>query len=272
MGIFEQEPFVPSDIQHFDTCYFGASAAASMITRLSVIPVEGGSTDGPGEGEASLDVEDVSAIAPGANIDVYDAPESLAGELSEISAMIDEDRDQIITSSWGEPCEQEAQAGQPGVQQAESYLFQQAAAQGQTFLNAAGDTGSDACEEAQRELVPQPGQNPVSTTELGEPALRAGRRRDDDHRCRDATRAEHVWNDGPEGGGGGGGISQSWAMPSWQRDASVPGIALPGSADYRNAATVQQRFGYSSGFCDATLPAGRSDDAVPPRSGRLRAG
>jgi Pro-kumamolisin, activation domain/IPT/TIG domain len=255
VGIFEQEPFVTSDIQHFDTCYFDAASAASMIARLSVIPVEVGSTSGPGEGEASLDVEDTSAIAPGANIDVYDAPESLAGELSEITAMVDEDRDQIITSSWGEPCEQEAQAGQPGVQQAENYLFQQAAAQGQTFLNAAGDTGSDACEEAQRELVAQPGQNPVSTTELAsQPYVLAVGGTTITNAATQPAR-EHVWNDGPEGGGGGGGISQSWAMPSWQRDATIPGIALPGSADYTNAAAVQQRFGYSGGFCDSTLPA-----------------
>ena len=83
---------------------------------------------------------------------------------------------------------------------------------------------------------------------------------------------EHVWNDGPEGGGGGGGISQSWAMPSWQRDASVPGIALPGSADYTNAASVEQRAGYPTGFCDATLPGAEADDALQARPRRLRAG
>jgi hypothetical protein len=255
IGIYEQEPFVASDIQHFDKCYFGAAAAKTMAPRLNVIPIEGGSTQGPGEGEASLDVEDVSAMAPGASIDVYDAPESLAGELAEITAMVDEDRDQIITSSWGEPCEQEAQAGEPGVQQAESYLFQQAAAQGQTFLNAAGDTGSDACEEAHRELSPQPGQAPVSTTELASQpyVLAVGGTTITDAATQPAQ--EHVWNDGPEGGGGGGGISQSWAMPSWQRDSTVPGIVLPGSADYTNAASVEQSFGYPTGFCDSTLPA-----------------
>jgi hypothetical protein len=253
IGIYEQEPFATSDVSHFDTCYFGASAAASMIGRLKVIPVEGGSPSGPGEGEAILDVEDVSAMAPGADIDVYEAPESIAGELAEITAMVDEDRDQIITSSWGEPCEQEAEDGEPGVQQAESYLFQQAAAQGQTFLNAAGDTGSDACEEVHREVSVQPGQNPVSTTELASQpyVLAVGGTTITDAAVQPAQ--EHVWNDGPEGGGGGGGISQSWAMPSWQRDATVPGIALPGSADYTNAATVQQRFGYPTGFCDSTL-------------------
>ncbi|HTD09962.1 MAG TPA: protease pro-enzyme activation domain-containing protein [Solirubrobacteraceae bacterium] len=253
IGIYEQEPFLASDIRRFDSCYFGATAAASMIGRLSVVPIEGGSTQGPGEGEASLDVEDVSAMAPGASIDVYDAPESLAGELSEITAMVDEDRDQIITSSWGEPCEQEAEDGEPGVQQAESYLFQQAAAQGQTFMNAAGDTGSDACEEVHREVNVQRGQAPVSTTELASQpyVLAVGGTTITNAATQPAE--EHVWNDGPEGGGGGGGISQAWAMPSWQRDSAVPGIVLPGNAEYTNAASVQQSFGYPSGFCDATL-------------------
>jgi subtilase family serine protease len=225
-----------------------------MIARLNVIPIEGGSTEGAGEGEASLDVEDVSAMAPGARIDVYDAPESLAGELAEITAMVDEDRDQIITSSWGEPCEEEPEAGQPDVQQAESYLFQQAAAQGQTFMNAAGDTGSDACEEVHREVDVQPGQAPISTTELASQpyVLAVGGTTITDAATQPAR--EHVWNDGPEGGGGGGGISQSWAMPSWQRDSTVPGVALPGSADYTNAASVEQRYGYPTRFCDATLP------------------
>jgi hypothetical protein len=254
IGIYEQEPFATSDVRHFDSCYFGSSAASSMAARLNVIPVEGGSPQGAGEGEAILDVEDVSAMAPGASIDVYEAPESIAGELAEITAMIDEDRDRIITSSWGEPCEQEAEDGEPGVQQAESFLFQQAAAQGQTFLNAAGDTGSDACEEVHREVDVQPGQNPLSTTELASQpyVLAVGGTTITDAATQPAQ--EHVWNDGPAGGGGGGGISQSWAMPSWQRDASVPGIALPGSADYTNAAGVEKGAGYPTSFCDATLP------------------
>jgi hypothetical protein len=259
VGVFEQEPFFKSDIQHFDTCYFGASAAASMITRVNMIPIEGGSTSGPGEGEASLDVEDVSAMAPGANIDVYDAPESVSGELAEITAMIDEDRDQIITSSWGEPCEQEAEAGEPGVQQAENLLFEQGAAQGQTFLNAAGDSGSDSCEEVHREANPQPGQNPVSMTELSSQPYVLGVGGTTITNAATQPAQEHVWNDGPEGGAGGGGISQSWTMPTWQSDSKVPGIALPGGSDYTTAGSVEQRFGYPTGFCDSTLPQAEAD-------------
>ena len=37
------------------------------------------------------------------------------------------------------------QLGEPGVQEAENILFEQAAAQGQRVFSAAGDTGSDDC-------------------------------------------------------------------------------------------------------------------------------
>ena len=74
IAIYELEPFLKSDVKTFDTCYFGAAAAASMLSRLHVIPVDGGQPAGPGSGEANLDVEDISAIAPGATIDVYEGP------------------------------------------------------------------------------------------------------------------------------------------------------------------------------------------------------
>ncbi len=254
IGVFEQEPFAPSDIQHFDACYFGAKGAAAMLSRLDIVALEGGIPQGPGsDGEALLDVEDVSAMAPGANIDVYENPETAGGEVAEIAAMVNEDRDQIITSSYGQACEQEEEAGQPGTQQTLNYLFEQGAAQGQTFLGAAGDNGSDSCEEDHREATPQPGQNPVSAGEIASQPYVLGV---GGTTITDATQPvhEHVWNDGGEGGAGGGGISQSFAMPSWQREATLPGIALPGGPDYTNAANVEQRFGYPTGFCEDTLP------------------
>jgi subtilase family serine protease len=62
---------------------------------------------------------------------------------------------------------------------------------------------------------------------------------------------EQVWNDGAYGGGGGGGISQSWTMPSWQRASKVPGIALPGSADYVQAEALEKASGYPVNFCQS---------------------
>ena len=253
IGVFEEESFSYADMKHFDACYFGAPAAAQMAKRLHVIALEGGLAEGPGiDGEALLDVEDVSATAPGAEIDVYENPESPAGEVSEIAAMVDEDRDQIVTSSYGQPCEEEEEEGQPGTQEALNFLFQQGAAQGQTFLGAAGDSGSDNCEEVHRETILKGDQNPLSGGETASQpyVLAVG-----GTTITDATQPvqEHVWNDGAEGGAGGGGISRAFAMPSWQRAATVPGIDAPGSADYENAAYVERRFGYPTGFCDEAL-------------------
>ena len=83
---------------------------------------------------------------------------------------------------------------------------------------------------------------------------------------------EHVWNDGGSGGAGGGGISEGFAMPSWQRLATVPGIDFPGSEDYEHANEVERRFGYKPGFCDAALHGIPAGNALPPGTRRLRPG
>ena len=83
---------------------------------------------------------------------------------------------------------------------------------------------------------------------------------------------EQVWNDGGTGGAGGGGISESWTMPTWQRAATVPGIDLPGSADYTNANAVEKAFGYPTNFCQSTVAGAGAVDAVPARARRLLPG
>jgi hypothetical protein len=252
VGIYELEQFAPSDVKHFDSCFFGAKQASAMASRLSVTAVDGGQPAGAGEVEADLDIEDVSAMAPGAGIDVYEAPNSAIGAIDEWSTIVNADRERVITTSWGD-CEQEVQLGEPGLQQAENFLFEQAAAQGQTVFSAAGDTGSDDCNAFRTPNV-APGQNPLSVDDPGSQpyVISAGGTTITDAATQPAQ--EHVWNDGAEWGGGGGGISTSWAMPSWQLDAKVPGIALAGSADYTNANSVEQSFGYPQGFCQAFLP------------------
>jgi Pro-kumamolisin, activation domain/Subtilase family/IPT/TIG domain len=255
IAVYELEPFAKSDLRTFDKCYFGAMAATQMAQRLHVIPVDGGQPAGPGSGEAILDVEDVSAMAPGADIDVYEAPNDTddnAGfaPLDAYAAIVNSDQDQVVTTSWG-LCEQAVQAGTPGVQQAENFLFEQAAAQGQSIFSAAGDEGSDDCDTFE---APSPvaGQNPVSVDDpTSQPyVIGAGGTTIDD-----ATQPaqERVWNDGANGGATGGGISMSWAMPSWQRDARIAGEALPGGSAYTQANTVEQQFGFPQNFCQGSV-------------------
>jgi hypothetical protein len=264
IAVFEQEPFLATDIEAFDTCYFGAAEARVMAgtkgnlagSLLSVVSVDGGQPVAAADSEddeANLDIEDVSAIAPEAHIDVYEAPQTAYGSIDQYSAIVNSDVDQLVTSSWAE-CEQLLQFSEPGIQEAENFLFQQAAAQGQTVLSSAGDTGDDSCNEY-RLLEPPPGQNMLSELDPGSQpyVVSVGGTTIDN-----ATRppSERVWNDGAAGGGGGGGISESWQMPSWQQRSIV---SVSNTADVANAEAFETSTASTSApfttpsFCD---PAG----------------
>jgi hypothetical protein len=256
IAVYELQPFLNSDIETFDTCYFGAAEATVMSGLLKMTPVDGGELQpGPGSenDESTLDIEDVSALAPGANIDVYEAPNTTFGGLDEYTTIVDSDTDQVVTSSWA-VCEQLAQLVEPGLQGAENFLFEQAAAQGQTVLSAAGDTGDDSCNEAR--AVPEPsGQNVLS---LLDPASQPFVVSVGGTTIDDATQppSEHVWDDGAQWGAGGGGISESWTMPAWQRQLA---LSTANTDDVENAESVETAYAQYSApfdtptFCDGTL-------------------
>ena len=269
IAVYELQPFLATDIENFDTCYFGATQAVQMSgvkgvlagSRLSLTPVDGGEVQpGPGSqnDESTLDIEDVSALAPKADIDVYEAPNTTSGGIDEYAQIVNSDVDQIVTSSWV-VCEQLAQVAEPGIQEAENLLFEQAAAQGQTVLSAAGDTGDDECNEG-RTVAPPSGQNPLSVLDpASQPyVLSVGGTTIDD-----ATQppAEHVWDDGAQWGAGGGGISESWGMPPWQQAvANTPDNAIAiTNAEAFEAKTQSASAPFTTlTFCDGTLglPAG----------------
>jgi Pro-kumamolisin, activation domain/IPT/TIG domain len=219
VAVYELEPYRNVDIKGFDTCYFGATAGAKMLTRLKTVAVDGGDPTGPGSAESELDIDDVSALAPGANIDVYEAPQTDAGYLDAWNAIVSDDTAKTVTSSWGSGCETEIATAEPGLEQAENTIFEQAAVQGQTVLDAAGDAGADGCAAdstlpASPDLsVDDPASQPYVTavggTTIDDPT---------------DPPVEQVWNDGSGGGAAGGGISAVWAQPSWQAHSTVPGI------------------------------------------------
>ncbi len=253
IAVYELEPFATSDLQTFDTCYFGATRAAAMLGRLHTINVDGGPGSGPGSGESILDVQDVSAFAPGANIDVYQAPNTTFGSLDEYARIVNDDVDQIVSTSWGF-CEQGLEEGSPGVQQAENVIFEQAAAQGQTVFSAAGDEGSDDC-------------NSFGTTSPVSPILSVNDPSSQPYvvaaggtTIDDATQpaSEHVWNDGPVGGAAGGGISESWPMPAWQINSLVPGGA--GALSNSGAVTAAESF-MGTDFCLSDTSGGSLEPA-----------
>ncbi len=218
VAMYELEPVSPGDLATYEACY-------GLQTALSYVPVDGGAGSGAGSGEAALDIENLIGLAPAANVIVYQGPNSNSGSpgsgpYDTFSAIINQDRAQVVSVSWGE-CE--AALGIANAR-AENTLFEQAAVQGQTIVAAAGDSGSEDCNPgggpAQTQLaVDDPSSQPlvlgVGGTTLSSPGPRPG---------------ESVWNDGGnvagsllQPGAGGGGISDLWTMPGGQRNAS-PGL------------------------------------------------
>ncbi len=224
IALFELEPFSMSDLATFDRCYFGASHAA----EVSTVRVDGFDLVGPGSGESILDLEDLSALAPKAHIVVYEAPNTTFGGIDEYNTIVSQDRANIVSTSWGE-CEQALQTGAPGAQQLESYIFEEAATQGQTVVSAAGDTGSDDCAGTQfsntKAVAPylsvdDPASQPYVLAAGGTSLLSDTN-----------PPSEVVWNHGAQWGGGGGGVSTTWQIPAWQAASGVPGVATSGGRE-----------------------------------------
>jgi len=251
IAVFELEPFATSDLQTFDTCYFGATQAAAMLGRVHTINVDGGPAEGPGSGESILDIQNVSAFAPGANIDVYQAPNTTFASLDTYAKIVNDDVDKVVTTSWGF-CAQALQEAEPGVQQAENVIFEQAAAQGQTVFSSAGDEGSNDCNTFETTSPV----SPILSVDdpSSQPYVVAAGGTTMDNATQPAS--EHVWNDGAAWGAAGGGISESWPMPAWQLNAKVPGVNNPSviSAADTFAAADQGDPGYA--FCKTQSAAG----------------
>jgi subtilase family serine protease len=237
IGAYELEPDAPSDIATYQRCY-------GTHTQVTYVKVDGGVGTGSGDGEAALDIEQLIGLAPKAKIIVYQGPNNNSdnpgtGPYDTLSAMISQDRVQVISNSWGE-CE--ALEGATDAQ-AENTLLQEAAAQGQTFVSAAGDTGSSDCyspppggDENNSLAVDDPGSQPFATSVGGTTMTAIG-----------PPPVETVWDDdnpdvdyarfGIEQGASGGGISTFWTMPGYQSSASPAlGVINPESSGINCAA------------------------------------
>jgi subtilase family serine protease len=215
VGIFELEGNFPSDITSYEQCY-------KLDTSVAYVPEDGGpaapnSSDEDGM-ETELDIENVIGLAPQSSVIVYQAPNSDTGLYDNYAAMVTNPQINVISTSWGE-CELEEGSTDAN---SENTLFQEAAAQGQSVVAAAGDSGAEDCAVSDAPLpiaaVDDPGSQPFVTSAGGTSLESIGNP--------PATPpTETVWNNGAalgasaQGGAGGGGVSELWAMPTYQTDA-----------------------------------------------------
>ena len=221
VALFELEPNSTSDVAAYQSCY-GTSATVTYIKE------DGGAGSGSGQGEAALDIEDVIGLAPQATVDVYQAPNSNTGLIDNYTAIVDNDTDKVVSTSWGE-CE--SSSGSTIISE-EGTLFEQAATQGQTIYAAAGDDGSTDCGTSSL-AVDDPASQPYVT---GVGGLHMS--------TTSYPPTESVWNDSTTAtGAGGGGVSISHTMPSYQSGA-------PSSLNVINSHSSGSQCGAPSGsYC-----------------------
>ncbi len=191
--------------------YFGEGGP-----QVQAVSVDGGrnapagNPNGP-DGEVMLDIEVAGAIAPGASIAVYFAPNTNKGFLDAISAAVHDKRRQpsVISISWGSA--EDGGGYSPSVLGAFSQAFQTAAVLGVTVLAAAGDNGSSDGLSA-GDHVDYPAADP-GVTACGGTRLVAPDKRN--------IQSETVWNEGDQAGATGGGVSTVFSVPTYQRGLSA---------------------------------------------------
>ena len=185
------------------------------IPSIVAVSVDGGSNDpgGDADAEVMLDIEVAGAIAPGAKIVVYFAPNTDQGFLDAIKTAVHDTthNPSVISISWGGP------EGSYTPQALKNYsaVFEDAAALGVTILAASGDNGSaDVDPPDKKKRVDFPAASPFVLA-CGGTSLKA-------NKAKTAVVAEQVWNDGAAGGASGGGVSTKFSLPTWQKTADVP--------------------------------------------------
>jgi kumamolisin len=180
----------------------------------------------PGQNdETTLDVEQASSNAPGANVLVYEGVDPLNSTFDDIYEMTAIDpRVDVVTTSWGS-CEAGAD---PNEVAADNDLFEQAAAEGQTRFAASGDNGSQDC-GMNNPPDGLPGQPNPTTVDFpasspyvagsGGTTLRVNSNR--------TYRSESGWS------GSGGGVSMFFSLPKYQSP-----VTTLASKTYRNVPDV----------------------------------
>jgi kumamolisin len=119
----------------------------NRITVYNVDNGPGAPSEAAGSAESDLDVEQSGALAPGANVAVYQAPNTDSGYADAFFAAASQNLADSVSSGWGES-ETLLQAAEltggaaPAYAQAFDEAFLELAAQGQSTFVAAGDTGA----------------------------------------------------------------------------------------------------------------------------------
>jgi kumamolisin len=227
--------FIRSDLQKY---FAGLGIRVPQVVEVGVNGGRNNPTGNPNgpDGEVMLDIEVAGAVAPGAKIVVYFAPNTNQGFLRAINRAIHDNVNQptTISISWGGP---EASWTAQALQSFDQ-AFQAAAQIGVTVCASAGDGGSSDGVPGHTAHVDFPASSPFVVACGGTRLESSG----------GSITSEAIWNDGARGGAGGGGISDFFPLPAWQSGANVPHSVNSGHKGGRGlpdvAANADEQTGY----------------------------
>ncbi|MGD0801386.1 MAG: S53 family peptidase, partial [Terracidiphilus sp.] len=220
----------PADIQeYFQSLGFSSppQVNTSSVDQAKNRPTTADSADG----EVMLDIEVAGAVAPGASIVVYFAPNTARGFQDALSMAVHDQlrKPTVISISWGGP---ESTWTQQSMQNLDE-VAQEAGLLGISVTVAAGDNGSsDGVDDGQNH-VDFPASSP-NVLACGGTRMQA---------ANSVISSETVWNDGGQGGATGGGYSTFFSRPEYQSSVvqranrGVPDVA--GDADPETGYKVQ---------------------------------
>jgi kumamolisin len=201
--------YKPADLQ---TYFAGLAIKEPKVITVSVDKAKNSPTNpSSADGEVLLDIEVIGAVAPGARIAVYFAPNTDQGFQDALTTAIHDktNKPSVISISWGGPeSSWTAQA-----MDAFDSAAQAAAALGVTVCAASGDDGSSDGVTDGKNHVDFPSSSPHILA-CGGTSLQS---------ASGSISSESVWNDGAKGGAGGGGFSTQFALPAWQSSAGISG-------------------------------------------------
>ncbi len=213
VGLFEFDGFYPGDIAQYrqKTGLANVPVRTVPVGGYPGLPTPGTNS---GNAEVALDIEMAMAMAPGlSQIVVYEADPTNGVANEMLSRIVMDNSCAQISCSWTFGSAPSASTDQ---------LFQQMVAQGQSFINASGDSGS-----YYGTSIPVPDDSPYNTIVGGTTLNTTG--------PKGKYLSETVWNAGG-GAASSGGVSQNYLIPTWQQ--GIPMTSNRGSTSHRNVPDV----------------------------------
>jgi subtilase family serine protease len=156
-------PYIAKDASKYAASHGDAAYRSGQLTQVtpsaSAYDLLDECDAGGWYGEETLDVEIAHAMAPAANIRYYGGKDCDQGLLDSLAQVVDQDKVDVVSNSWGELGEQDSADAIAAYEQ----VFMQGSLEGISFLFSSGDDGDDVVASGLKQ-VDYPSSDPYVTS------------------------------------------------------------------------------------------------------------